>query len=91
MNYSVVLLKSFRRDLKTIKRKGYDLELLYAVTDALQAGKKLSAKHKEHNLVGKYRGFREYHITSDWLLIYKISEDKLFLLLSRTGTHSDFF
>ncbi len=91
MNYNVVLLKSFRRDLKTIKRRGYDLELLYAVTDVLQAGKKLSVKHKEHNLVGKYKGCRECHITPDWLLIYKITEDTLFLLLSRTGTHSDLF
>ena len=91
MNYDVVLLNSFRRDLNTIRRRGYDLELLYAVTDTLQAGKKLSAKHKAHNLLGKYKGCRECHITPDWLLIYQITEDKIFLLLSRTGTHSDLF
>ena len=45
MNYNVVLLKSFRRDLKTIKRRGYDLELLYAVTDALRLSKGMTYKN----------------------------------------------
>ena len=91
MKYSVVFLNSFKRDLRIIKRRGYDLELLSTVIDTLQAGEKLSAKHKNHNLIGKYKGCRECHITPDWLLIYKITEDKLFLLLSRTGTHSNLF
>ena len=34
---------------------------------------------------------RECHITPDWLLIYEIDDGKLFLYLTRTGTHSDLF
>ena len=36
-------------------------------------------------------GCRECHITPDWLLIYEIDDGKLFLYLTRTGTHSDLF
>ena len=40
---------------------------------------------------GNYSGFRECHITPDWLLIYEVRESELILVLSRTGTHSDLF
>jgi len=91
MKYRVVFLNSFKRDLKIIKRRGYDLKLLSVIIDTLQSGEKLSVKHRDHNLLGSYKGSRECHITPDWLLIYRITESKLFLLLSRTGTHSDLF
>lgn len=42
-------------------------------------------------LIGDYAGFHECHITPDWLLIYQIYEEELYLLLSRTGSHSDLF
>ncbi|MDD3001662.1 MAG: type II toxin-antitoxin system YafQ family toxin [Candidatus Riflebacteria bacterium] len=32
---------------------------------------------------------RECHIESDWLLIYRITEDSIFF--ERTGSHSDLF
>ena len=38
-----------------------------------------------------YRDCEECHITPDWLLIYEIYEDELFLYLTRTGSHSDLF
>lgn len=38
-----------------------------------------------------YAGFRECHIQPDWLLVYSIDYEEVFLMLSRTGTHSDLF
>ena len=35
--------------------------------------------------------FRECHIQSDWLLVYRIEQEELELFLFRTGTHSDLF
>ena len=49
----------------------------------------IPAKYKDHALQGNYAGYRECHITPDWLLVYKIIKNELVLLLSRTGTHSD--
>ena len=52
---------------------------------------KLDEKYKDHLLTGDYGGFRECHITPDWLLVYQYREQELLLLLSRTGTHSSLF
>ena len=65
--------------------------MLKVVLDKLIAEEPLDAKYKDHSLYGNYVGFRECHILADWLLIYKIDEDRIILTASRTGTHSDLF
>lgn len=89
--YNLVLTSMFKKDLKSIKKRGYDISLLNNVIDILASGLTLPEKHKDHNLIGNYKGCRECHITPDWLLIYEISESELILYLTRTGTHSDLF
>lgn len=81
----------FQKDLKRIQKRGYDITLLKDVINLLVNGKVLPIKYKDHNLSGNFKGCRECHITSDWLLIYEISDDELILYLTRTGTHSDLF
>ena len=87
----IILSNRFRRDLKAIKKRGLDLELLNAVVDTLAARQPLEEKHRDHALTCDYSGFRECHILPDWLLIYRVDDEEFFLLLSRTGTHSDLF
>ena len=82
---------SFKRDYKRIKRRGYDLCLIEEVIDLLIQQNPLPERYKDHGLIGDYAGCRECHITPDWLLVYQISQDKLILILTRTGTHSDLF
>ncbi len=89
--YGIVLTSLFKKDLKTVKKRGYDLKLLNDVVDTLAMGLPLDEKYKDHRLIGNYQGCRECHITPDWLLIYEISEDEIILYLTRTGTHSDLF
>lgn len=79
----------FRKDLKRAKKRGLDLNLLSEVVDLLQKGETLPEKYKDHMLTGNWVGHRECHIQPDWLLIYRIVEDKLILSLVRTGSHSD--
>lgn len=81
----------FKRDLKSIAKRGYKLSLLEKVIDQLAQQNPLDEQHHDHTLSGEYSGFRECHITPDWLLIYQIQENELILLLARTGTHSDLF
>lgn len=82
---------SFKKDYKRIKRRGYNIRLMEEVIDLLVQKKPLPERYKDHGLVGDYVGFRECHITPDWLLVYKIKDSELILVLSRTGTHSDLF
>lgn len=79
----------FLKDLKLAKKRGYDLDKLEAIVDLLQAQQSLPPKNKDHTLTGEWNHHRECHIQPDWLLIYRI--EATFLILERTGTHSDLF
>jgi len=87
----IILSNRFKKDLKIIKKRGYDLDLLDAIVNQLAAEEPLADNHHDHSLVGDYAGFRECHILPDWLLVYRIDAEVIFFLLSRTGTHSDLF
>ncbi len=89
--YKLVLTSLFKKDLRIVKKRGYNLQLLNDVVDTLTMGLPLDEKYNDHKLVGNYQGCRECHITPDWLLIYEIFGDELILYLTRTGTHSDLF
>jgi mRNA interferase YafQ len=66
-----------------------DKNKLDAVIADLSENKVLAPKHKDHQLKGKLKDFRECHIEKDWLLIYKKEKNRLILLLVRTGSHDD--
>lgn len=91
MKLNVILSNRFKKDLKLAKKRGYDLDLLDEVVTALATSQVLDEKYRDHSLSGDYAGFRECHIQPDWLLVYRIDYEGIFLLLSRTGTHSDLF
>lgn len=81
----------FRKDLKRAAKQGKDIEALEEVIDALRERKELDPKYRNHNLTGTYHGLKECHISPDWLLVYQIEEDKLLLVLTRLGSHSELF
>ena len=81
----------FKKDYKSIIKRGYNPKLLQDVLNMLCNQQPLPLKYRDHNLSGNYGGHRECHITPDWLLIYKIEQDILTLSLTRTRTHSDLF
>ncbi len=87
----LVTTTQFRKDLKRIRKRGYDLSKLDDVLQRLLAEEPLEEKHRDHDLIGDYKGFRECHIEPDWLLVYAVDNGKLILTASRTGTHSDLF
>lgn len=87
----LVITNQFKKDLKRIRKRGYNLTLLDDVLKTLQNEVPLDDKYHDHALVSDYIGFRECHIQPDWLLIYAIDQGQLILTASRTGTHSDLF
>ena len=91
MKYELEYGGKFLKDLKLAKHRGLDLSQLRTVTDMLQDEIPLPPKYRDHLLTGDYKGFRECHINSDWLLIYKKKEAIQVISLYRTGTHSDLF
>ena len=47
-------------------------------TNSVSPLEKLEEKYKDHELSGNFKGYRECHILSDWLLIYKIDNRENF-------------
>lgn len=80
---------AFRRDLKRVARRRYDVGKLDRVAEMLRTGSPLPASYRAHPLKGEWKGYLECHVEPDWLLIYQVTDDEV--LLVRTGTHSDLF
>lgn len=60
-----VTTSKFRKDLKRLKKRNYNLDLLFTVIDELLAEQKFADKYHDHALSGNYAGFRECHILPD--------------------------
>ncbi len=89
--YQILFTNKMKRDLKLMKKRGKDISKLSNILNKLANGDTLAYKHKDHQLSGDMSDFRECHIESDWLLVYRIEKDELVLIATETGTHSDLF
>lgn len=87
--YSIKVTSRFKKDLKQMHKRGYNIKLLDEVINKLVKGEKLPEKNRDHSLTENWVNHRECHVTPDWLLIYKVEADILVLTLTRTGSHSD--
>ncbi|EFM46306.1 type II toxin-antitoxin system YafQ family toxin [Mobiluncus mulieris] len=81
----------FKKDYKKCLRQGRDMRVLEEVLRLLVQPGTLPARYRDHGLVGNYRGHRECHLAPDWLLIYRIDQDKVTLTATRLGSHSELF
>ncbi|MBT3258896.1 MAG: type II toxin-antitoxin system YafQ family toxin [Deltaproteobacteria bacterium] len=81
--------KTFKKDYRKLKTtdKQYDKYITYL--SFLLEGKSLPLEARDHSLIGKYSGFREFHIGGDLLVVYCIEDD--IIRLTRIGTHSQIF
>ena len=91
MSRQIIWTTQFKKDYKLAIKRGLNIALLDDCILMLAAGKKLPSKFRDHNLSGRWAGFRECHIEPDWLLIYRLDDTSVILVLARTGSHSDLF
>ena len=81
--------RQFEKDLKKMIKRGKTADKIKQIIQRLVQEEPLEPRHRDHKLVGNYRGRRECHIEPDWLLIYKVAAEEI--IFERTGTHSDLF
>lgn len=81
----LIFTTKFKKDYKRMRKRGKDKKKLEDTLDMLIKGIPLSKDYHDHELQGRYIGFRECHIEPDWLLIYAINQEELILVASRTG------
>jgi len=79
----------FKKDYKRIKKQNRDISKLRAVIEKLVEGQSLESRFRDHQLYGNWEGHRNCHIEPDWILIYRVTADDLYL--ERTGSHSELF
>ena len=91
MKYIVEFTHQYLKDLRIARKRGLDETRLNEIILMLINGETLPIKNKDHALTGKYKGFRECHISPDWLLIYRKDTTVKIVTLVRTGSHSDLF
>lgn len=91
MGRELILTGKFKKSLKLAKKRGLNISALDEVVTMLQNDISLDMRYCDHELKGRFAGFRECHIQPDWLLIYLKEDEYLTLTLVDTGTHADLF
>ncbi|MCL1919641.1 MAG: type II toxin-antitoxin system YafQ family toxin [Kiritimatiellaeota bacterium] len=87
----IVYTNRMRRDVKLMRKRGKDISKLTAALSLLARADPMPPRYRDHRLSGDMNDFRECHIEGDWLLLYRISGDRLILTATATGSHSDIF
>ena len=81
--------KQFIKDLKKVRITDEQFRKLAKYITLLTEGKSLPTEARDHELVGVWKGFREFHLGGDLLVIYRKTKDEITLV--RIGTHSQLF
>jgi mRNA interferase YafQ len=81
--------KIFKKDYQKLKITDTQYSKYINFLSMLLDDKELPLEARDHNLVGNFSGFREFHVGGDLLVIYCIEDD--ILRLTRIGPHSKLF
>ena len=81
--------KQFIKDLKRIKMTDEQFQKLAKYLTLLTEKKILPPEAKDHELLGIWQGFREFHLGGDLLVIYRKTESEI--VLARIGSHNQLF
>jgi mRNA interferase YafQ len=89
MKKNISYTSQFKKDLEKAKKQARKLYTLQEVIKLLINNEVLPVKFKDHKLIGNYKNHRECHLEPDFLLIYRVNDENLYL--ERIGTHAELF
>lgn len=81
--------KTFKKDYQKLKMSDDQYAKYIKYLSLLLKGEALPLEARDHNLIGNYSGFKEFHIGGDLLVVYYIEDD--IIRLTRIGTHAQIF
>lgn len=81
--------KTFKKDYQKVQMTDDQYSRYVKFLSMLLEGSELPIEARNHNLIGNYSGFKEFHIGGDLLVVYCIEDD--IIRLTRIGTHSQLF
>ena len=86
---SIAVHKTFVKELKKAQLNSTNTAKLFMFIALLLNKEELPQEARDHSLSGEWMDTREFHISGDLLVIYRINLDTLEIL--RIGTHSQLF
>ncbi len=81
--------KIFLKDLKKAKLNQTNLTKLFVYVSMLLNKEDLPKEAKDHCLKGELKDFREFHISGDVIVLYRVERNILQIL--RIGSHNEIF
>ncbi|MCR8711194.1 type II toxin-antitoxin system RelE/ParE family toxin [Aliarcobacter butzleri] len=91
--FEIIIEKSFKKDIQRDKLCGKysknDFEILKILINSLQNEETIDKIFKRHSLKGDLLGYESIHIKNDWLLIFKVEDNFLYLVM--LGSHSQVY
>ena len=81
--------KHFRKDELKAKLTDEQYQKRIEYLSLILKNEPLPIEASDHSLGGEYKGFREFHLSGDMLIIYTVKDDILYL--QRIGTHNQLF
>ncbi|GHV40777.1 hypothetical protein FACS1894187_21980 [Synergistales bacterium] len=64
---------AFKKDIQKLAIRGYDILRSFHPLALLLNNGVLPPQYRDHPLKGKWTGYREFHVESDWVVIYRIT------------------
>ncbi len=83
------LSSKFKKDVKRLKARHWDMNALRNAMMAIVDEHEIPSNYRDRALSGNWKGYRELHVSPDFLLIYRIEGDTAFF--ARAGSRSDLF
>lgn len=80
---------AFIEDYKKAAQEQKDIAKLKTVISLLEQQIKLPRSYRPHPLNRAFLGFYSVHVEPDWILIYRVSGNALFL--ARLGSHEELY
>ena len=87
--FDIAIHKVFTKELKKAKLNPTNTAKLFLYISLLLNDNELPNEALDHALKGEYKDTKEFHISGDLLVIYRLENNTLELL--RVGTHSQLF
>ena len=90
MYRTIVQTKQFKKDLQKVNFKDFTFTRFVNFLSMLSRYEQLPDEARDHQLKGILSDYREFHLSGDLLIIYRITQDNTVELI-RIGSHSQLF
>lgn len=92
MIYEIVYGKKFRKQFRRLTKSGFfNRERAAEAFKILADGEKLDDIYRDHALTGDMAEYREFHLSGDLIVVYKVNQMTKVLIFWRIGNHANVF